>query len=375
MASERTPLKTVAALVLAGLLLSPAARAAPTPADRETARHLMKIGDEKLAANDFRAALRAYESAHAIMAVSSTGLAVARARIGLGELIEARDLLLEVVRAPRAADEPEPLLQAREEAAALAKKLEGRIPSIVISVKGPPPEASVEVSVNGHVVPVVSMNATRRVNPGTHVLTAASDGFAPTNSKVSLKEGESQKVALKLSPGEPRDGGFERGGASGASAYALYREGFHIGVGAGPMMLLPFGVGGGVDFGGTAGMVLNVGISPRVDLRLGAFAAMHAGVYSYLHVGAPLTVRVNINSRFVMSAGLSAGFGNNISWNQSGFVGGPEWSLLGLRLGDRREIELDFVQGFRFGEMPTEYHNGFTLTYLFLDDDDDIKCR
>ena len=50
MASERTPLKTVAALALAGLLFSPAARAEPTPADRETARHLMKIGDEKLAA-------------------------------------------------------------------------------------------------------------------------------------------------------------------------------------------------------------------------------------------------------------------------------------------------------------------------------------
>jgi hypothetical protein len=304
------------------------------------------------------------------MAVSSTGLAVARARIGLGELIEARDLLLELVRAPRAADEPEPLLQARNEAASLAKQLETRIPSVVIAVKGPPPDAAVEVSVDGHMVPVVNMGATRRVNPGTHTLTATSDGYAPTSSRISVKEGQTEKVALKLVPGQVGEG-FEQGG--GTSAYALYREGFHVGVGAGPMMLLP--LQGGFLFGGTAGMVLNIGISQRVDLRLGAFAAMHTGAYTFLHVGAPLTARVNISSRFAMSAGLAAGFGNNFTWGQSGFVGGPEWSLLGLRLGDRREIELDFVQGFRFGEAPTEYHNGFVLTYLFLDDDEDIKCR
>lgn len=372
MGSERTPLKTVAALVLAGLLMTPAARAAePTAADRETARHLMKIGDEKLAAKDYRAALRAYESAHAIMDVSSTGLAVARARIGLGELIEARDLLLELVRAPRAADEPEPLVQARNDAATLAKQLDARIPSVVIGVKGPPPDAAVEVSVDGHIVPVVSMSATRRVNPGTHILTATSDGYAPTSSKVTVKEGQTEKVALKLVPGQAGDG-FEQGG--GTSAYALYREGFHVGAGAGPMMLLPLD-GGGFLFGGTAGLVLNIGVSERVDLRVGAFAAMHAGGYSFLHVGAPLMARVNISSRYAISAGLAAGFGKNFTWGENGFVGGPEWSLLGLRLGDRREIELDFVQGFRFGAAPTEYHNGFVLTYLLLDDDDDIKCR
>jgi hypothetical protein len=144
-----------------------------------------------------------------------------------------------------------------------------------------------------------------------------------------------------------------------------YRDGFHVGLSGGPMMVVPFD--GGLLFGTTAGMLVNIGISPMVDLRIGAFASIHFGEYSFLHLGGPLAVRVNLTSRFVVGGGLAIGYGTNFD-NESGFAGGPEWSLLGLRLGDRREWEVDFVQGFRFGQVPAEYHNGFTLTYLFLDD-------
>ena len=368
MGSERWPLRLSAALVLALALASPARAAEPTAADRETARHLMKLGDEKYAAKDYKAALRSYESAHAIMGVPTTGLAVAKARVGLGELVEARDLLLELGRASRAADEPAAFEQARTEAASLAKALDARIPSLVIGLKGPPPDAQVEVAIDGHVVPVVGMNTTRRVNPGSHVISATSEGYAVASAQAKVKEGETRRVSLKLVPGEGGGDGFE-GRGSGALGFARYREGFHVGASGGPMMMLP--LTGGALFGGTAGLLLNVGIAPRVDLRLGAMASMHAGSYSFLYVGAPLSVRVHVSSRFSMSAGLTAGFANNLTWNATGFAGGPEWSLLGLRLGDRREIEVDFVQGFRFGQEPVSYHNGFVLTYLFLDDGDD----
>lgn len=371
MASERSPLWLVAVLTLAATLAVPASlaeAAEPTAADRETARHLMKLGDEKLAAKDYKAALRSYESAHAIMNVPTTGLAVAKARAGLGELVEARDLLLELVRMPRVEGEPEAFDQARSEAASLAKALEARIPSLVIGVKGPPTDAKVEVTIDGHVVPVVGMSTTRRVNPGAHVVSASSEGFAVASAQAKVKEGETRRVSLKLVPGEGGGDGFE-GRGSGVEGFARYREGFHVGASVGPMMMLP--LTGGALFGGTAGLVLNVGIAPRVDLRLAAMASMHAGTYPFLYVGGPLSVRVHVSSRFAMSAGLVAGYGNNFEWQQTGFVGGPEWSLLGLKLGDRREIEVDFVQGFRFGMEPVTYHNGFVLTYLFLDDGED----
>jgi hypothetical protein len=206
------------------------------------------------------------------------------------------------------------------------------------------------------------------VNPGAHVITASSEGYAAASSKATVAERESRRVVLKLAKGGGGDDDLLDVKKGGADGFAAYRDGPHVGLAGGPMMLLP--LEGGVLFGGVAGLVLNVGVSPRIDLRTGAFAAMHGGGnYAFLHLGGPLSVRVNLTSRFAVAAGLAAGFGTTFSRGESGFVGGPEWSLLSLRLGEKREFELDFAQGFRFGNAPVEYHNGFVLTYLFLDDD------
>src|SRR5436190_23509399 len=62
-------------------ILCPAvARAEPSAADKETARSLMDEGDRKFAAKDYKGALDAYQGAHAIMGVPTTGLEVAKAQ-------------------------------------------------------------------------------------------------------------------------------------------------------------------------------------------------------------------------------------------------------------------------------------------------------
>lgn len=362
MASDCLLSRLAPALLAAGLLLSPAARAAPTAEDRETARHLMKVGDQKLAAKDHQGALRAYETAHAIMGVPTTGVALARARIGLGQLVEARELLLEIARSPAQPGEPAPFTEARGEAQTLAAELEARIPSLIISVQGPPSGTPVEISIDGRAVPVVGLGTTRKANPGEHVVTASADGHATASSKVTITERETRRVVLRLAPGEDEGAPL----AKGADAFVTYREGPHAGLAGGPVMLFP--LRGGILFGPTAGLILNVGLTPKVDLRTGAFISFAAGEYAFLHLGGPLAVRVNLTSRFAVSAGLAAGYATTFGRDE-GFSGGPEWSLLSLRLGDKREWELDFSQGFRFGNTPVEYHNGFVLTYLFLDDE------
>src|SRR5262249_1001249 len=65
------------------------AYAEPSAADRETARSLMNEGDAKFDAKNYAQALKAYQGAHAIMGLPSTGYAVARTQAALGQLVEA----------------------------------------------------------------------------------------------------------------------------------------------------------------------------------------------------------------------------------------------------------------------------------------------
>jgi hypothetical protein len=180
------------------------ASAEPSAADKETARHLMKLGEEKLAAKDFKAALSSFESAHLIMNVPSTGLAVARALAGLGQLVEARDLALEIARSSAVAGEPAAFEQARSDAGAFAKGLEARIASLEVQIDGAPEGAKLEVSVDGHLVPQVGAKFTRRLNPGKHVVTAVAEGLPPSSAQVEIAEGASEKVTLRVGAGRGR---------------------------------------------------------------------------------------------------------------------------------------------------------------------------
>src|SRR5207248_2120498 len=89
----------------------------------------------------------------------------------------------------------------------------------------------------------------------------------------------------------------------------------------------------------------------------------------------PALLKVNWAPWFSSSAGLTAGFAgifltNTKASNQYGFVIGPEWSVLTLSAGDKRQFELGFTQGMRFGTIASdawEYHQGISFTYLGLD--------
>jgi isocitrate lyase len=79
---------------------------AQTDEQRNTARDLMDQGDERVAHQDYAAALTLYRAAHDIMNVPTTGIEVARTLSSLGKLVEARDAALEVLKLPEAPNEP-----------------------------------------------------------------------------------------------------------------------------------------------------------------------------------------------------------------------------------------------------------------------------
>ena len=195
-------LRSCASILLGAALLYPApARAAePSAADRETARALVIEGRQKLGNGDHEGARKAFQAAHELMGVPTTGLDLARALEKLGKLVEARTIALEVTNLPPKPREPAAFTEARPAAAALAEQLEARIPALELRIAGPPEGAAVLVRVDGEVVPPAALSFPRKVNPGEHTVEASVKGFSSERRAVSVPEGKTVPVEIRLAP-------------------------------------------------------------------------------------------------------------------------------------------------------------------------------
>src|SRR5262249_20565175 len=150
--------------------------------------------------NDHEGALKRFEAADALMHVPTTGLEVARERIALGRLIEAREVLGNVLHHAPKAGEPAPFTEAREKAAKLDEDLSARIPSVKIVLRGV--EGSASVTVDGVDVPAASLIAPRKLNPGSHTVEARAGG-RERHEQISIRERESKELVIDLSAPAP----------------------------------------------------------------------------------------------------------------------------------------------------------------------------
>jgi hypothetical protein len=181
-----------AALLVAGALFAPALARAQTPEDRESARRLFEQGKARRESGDATGALESFRAADALMNVPTTKLAVARAYLAVGKLVEARDAAVIVAQLPVGANEPQPFTDARTAAAQLASEIAGRIPSISIAIQGGAPDS---ISIDGSTIPGEAWSAPRRTNPGKHTIVARFGGREITD-EVTLTEGENASVAI-----------------------------------------------------------------------------------------------------------------------------------------------------------------------------------
>ncbi len=216
--------------LLAALAIADSAHAEPTAADVETARGLYVEGLELRDAGKLEASLARFKAAHALAATSITSLELGRAHVLLGELIEARDVLLSVERLPVLPSESAKGANARVEARALAEQLRERIPQIRV-VFSPKPDPMPAVKIDGTSIPAEALGVPRKLNPGSHTIVAEANG-ARSSTTVLLVEHESRVVALPPpSPGSPStpaasNGANDQGASDGPGTW------FWIGIGA-----------------------------------------------------------------------------------------------------------------------------------------------
>jgi hypothetical protein len=175
-------------------------RAAPGSAERETARSLMRQGDQLSDAGDHPGALERYQSAHALMHVPTTGLAVAETQARLGQLVEARSSALEVVGMPvdPEVDEPAVFTHARTAAAELVAALEPRVCTIETLVT--PSAADYSLQIDEVLLPEAARGVPFKTNPGRHVLHVKAPGYLDQTREIRLGEGAVQRVELTLQP-------------------------------------------------------------------------------------------------------------------------------------------------------------------------------
>jgi hypothetical protein len=208
------------------------AQTEPSEAQKEEARQLYHQGNEQYAAKDFRAALIAFEKAHAIVNAPTTGLGVGKCQEKVGLLLEAVATLQAVASYPRRPGEPDSFTEAREEAAELGPGIEKRIPSVSVQVSGVKPGVAITILVDA--AAVADDGQVHRVNPGSHQVSVAAAGYTDGKATISVSESENKVVSVSLAPLPSGDGGNGDEGtdpsADNLAVQATMWAGFGLGV-------------------------------------------------------------------------------------------------------------------------------------------------
>jgi hypothetical protein len=182
----------------------------PTAQAKTTARGLLDRGREQFAAKDFEGALKSFKAAHEIMGVPTTGIELARTQLELGQLVEAQETALDVIRFGNAAGNPV-YERSQAEAQKIEESLGKRIPSLVINVSGPLSTDDIQVTLDGSAIPSATLSLPLKVNPGKHLVDASAKGFERQSRKAEAAEGETKYIQILLSPaaGAQRPAGKE----------------------------------------------------------------------------------------------------------------------------------------------------------------------
>jgi hypothetical protein len=193
--------RVVAAVFAVSTLAPRFAVADPTATDKDTARGLMDQADQLYEQKDYKAALKAYQDADAIMHVPTTGIEVAKTQEAMGLLVEASATARAIESSPSKPGEPAPFAEARTAAKALADRLAPRIPALQIQVEGLAEGVTPRVEVDGEALAPAALAAPAKVNPGTHVVVAIVQGYEDARQEVSVKERDVMTVTLTMRAG------------------------------------------------------------------------------------------------------------------------------------------------------------------------------
>jgi hypothetical protein len=171
--------------------------AAPSDLDRSMARSLAAEGYEALIAKRYQTAEDRLRRADALVHAPTIVVDHARALVGLGRLLEARERYQLVIREGVDPKAPPSWKQALADAEKEDAALDARFAWLVVRVDGP---SNPQVTVDSATIPVSALGARRAIDPGLRVVRVSADGYVSAEQSVTLREGEERELAFVLRP-------------------------------------------------------------------------------------------------------------------------------------------------------------------------------
>lgn len=163
---------------------------------RASARASMVRGDEALEGGRYFEALEAYRVADRLVRAPTTALALGRAHLALGRLVEAQDALLRAARHPVDDASPEAYVRASEDAARLVRELEPRLPALDLHVS--PPAARPALRIDGVPIPMTGSETILRLDPGAHRVEVSAPGYEEASRSITVAERDRRRMRVEL---------------------------------------------------------------------------------------------------------------------------------------------------------------------------------
>jgi hypothetical protein len=179
-------------------LVAPAAFAQDQPQAESiaAARSLGMQGIKMADAGDCKGAIEKLSRAESLYHAPSILARLGECQVKVGQIVLGTENLNRVVREQLAATAPKAFRDAQERAKGV---LSSALPKIAhLTVRVDPADAKPQVTVAGAAIPPALIGIERPTDPGTHEVVVSAPGYLEQKSQVTLAEGGSQEIAIKL---------------------------------------------------------------------------------------------------------------------------------------------------------------------------------
>jgi len=173
----------------------------PTDDQKAAARILGTDGVRAAMAGDCHTAVDKLSRAEALVHAPTTALPLARCQIQLGKLVAGTEILNRMMNETLPPNAPEPWVDAKRQVPALLEATAPKIGRLRVHVDRPAgATGDAQVTIDGSPIPSVLLDNDRPTDPGAHHVTATAAGFTTAATDVSLTEGQSRTVSLRIEP-------------------------------------------------------------------------------------------------------------------------------------------------------------------------------
>ena len=145
---------------------------------------------------DCKGAIEKLSRAESLYHAPSILARLGECQVNVGQVVMGTENLNRVVREELAANAPKAFRDAQERAKGV---LNTALPKIAhLTVRVDPPDAKAQVTVAGAAIPSALIGIERPTDPGTHEVTVSAPGYLEQKTSVTLAEGGSQEIAIRL---------------------------------------------------------------------------------------------------------------------------------------------------------------------------------